>query len=78
VGEVIMGSIGSHDRMDYTVIGDNVNLSSRLCSAAARDEVIVSQDLYDGLSKPENMTELEPIKVKGKSKPIPIYRAEIV
>jgi adenylate cyclase len=74
-GEVVMGSIGSHDRMDYTVIGDNVNLTARLCSAAGKGEIIVSKEVYSRLGDRKNFEKLEPITVKGKSKPIEVYRA---
>ena len=74
---MVMGAMGSKDRMDFTVIGDNVNLASRLCSFAKAGEVIISENtkklLVDTNSK---MIKLDPIKVKGKEKPIQIYRVE--
>ncbi len=73
-GEMVVGNMGSAERMDYTVIGDNVNLGARLCSAASREEIIISQVTYDLVADHVVAEKLEPISVKGKSKPIPIYR----
>ena len=74
-GSMVMGAMGSKERMDFTVIGDNVNLGARLCSAAAAGEVIISEStnkLLEG--KNFQLTKLKPIMVKGKEEPIQIYR----
>jgi adenylate cyclase len=74
-GSMVMGAMGSKERMDFTVIGDNVNLSARLCSAAAAGEVIISESTKKLLTGKKNqLTKLKPIIVKGKEKPIQIYR----
>lgn len=76
-GEMVMGAMGSEDRMDFTVIGDAVNLGARLCSAAGRGQIIVSE--YSAryiMNEPSiKLTKLEPIKVKGKEAFIEIYDA---
>jgi len=74
-GSMVMGAMGSKERMDFTVIGDNVNLGARLCSAAAAGEVIISESTKKLLTGKKNqLTKLKPIIVKGKEKPIQIYR----
>ena len=73
-GKVISGNIGSRQQMNFTVIGDSVNLASRLCSVAASDEIIVSDAVWKKvkLNKSFKAKKLKPVKVKGKVKPIEI------
>ncbi|SVE11116.1 uncharacterized protein METZ01_LOCUS463970, partial [marine metagenome] len=76
-GAMVMGAMGSKDRMDFTVIGDNVNLGARLCGAAKAGEVIISENTEKLLGDTNfKLKKLDPIHVKGKEKPIQIYRIE--
>ncbi len=72
-GEMISGNMGSGDRMDHTVIGDAVNLGSRLCSAAGKNVIVLSEYTYNYIADSVEVKEHDPIKVKGKEKPIRIY-----
>ena len=73
-GLVVSGNIGSRDMMDYTVIGDTVNLGARLCSAAGPDEIIVSDSVWGNTKKQFSYEKLEPIKVKGKKNKVGVYK----
>ena len=76
-GLMVMGAMGSKDRMDYTVIGDNVNLGARLCSAAKAGEIILAESVTALLDKKNyQLQEMEPINVKGKKDKITIYSVE--
>jgi class 3 adenylate cyclase len=66
-GEAILGNIGSTERMEYTAIGDTVNLSSRLCSLAKPGQVIISQDCYEEDRASFDAEAQEPKPIKGKS-----------
>jgi adenylate cyclase len=72
-GPVTAGNIGSTKRMDYTVIGDAVNLASRLCSNAAGGQILVSESTYQQLNGTIPAQRLDPIRVKGKETPVELY-----
>lgn len=75
VGDVVAGAMGSSHRKDFTVLGDNVNLTARLCSAAQPGQTLISREVLDELPKKlsQQAIRLEPIKVKGKTNPIEIF-----
>jgi len=77
-GEMVMGAMGSEERMDYTVIGDSVNLGARLCSAAKGGQILISEHVLSYLAEPQNfkLIALDPIKVKGKEKPVKVYELQ--
>lgn len=72
-GQVTAGNIGSTKRMDYTVIGDTVNVASRLCSNAAGGQILISELTHAALREPLPATKLDAIKVKGKETPVAIF-----
>jgi adenylate cyclase len=73
-GEVIAGYLGSSKALEYTVIGDVVNVASRLCSRAKAGEIIISPETYERVKDHFIVDELAPVELKGKSKPLQIYR----
>ena len=75
-GEVIVGNMGSRDVFDYTVMGDHVNLGSRLEGANKfyGTEIMISEFTYDYIKDEFYTRELDLIRVKGKDKPIKVFQ----
>ncbi|MBN1794480.1 MAG: CHASE2 domain-containing protein [Candidatus Omnitrophica bacterium] len=74
-GEMVVGNMGSYERMDYTVIGDAVNLGARV-EALTRDYrcyIIITEFTYGYVKDRVVVKELDSVKVKGKNKPVVIY-----
>ncbi len=74
-GAVVMGAMGSEERMDFTVIGDVVNLGARLCSVAAAGQILVAGDAVSLIGDKSRFAckSLEPLRVKGKEMPVEVF-----
>jgi class 3 adenylate cyclase len=69
-GKLVAGCMGSIDRLNYTVLGDRVNLAARLCSAAGIGEVIVDEAIAASLDESMQAEAREPILLKGFAQPM--------
>jgi CheY-like chemotaxis protein/HAMP domain-containing protein len=79
-GEMIVGNVGSSNYMNYTIIGDTVNVASRLTGQARKGEIILSESVFHALGNfSENLPiePLAPVQLKGKALPQQIYRLSL-
>jgi class 3 adenylate cyclase/FixJ family two-component response regulator len=74
-GEMISGNIGSTTlrRLDYTVIGDSVNVAQRLQTVAKENQIIISEDAYHKVKESFNCNKVGELNLKNKSNPIMVY-----
>jgi len=74
-GDAIVGNMGSSTRFDYTAMGDNVNIASRLVglNKTYDTNIIISENTYKIIKDKFKTRKLDTVKVKGKKKPIIIY-----
>ena len=73
LGEAVVGLVGTKDRLDYTIIGDTVNTAKRLQENGIPGKVFISDTVYERVKDLVIVNPLEPLKVKGRVKPVPVF-----
>ena len=72
-GEAVLGLIGSQERMDYTAIGDSVNIAKRLQENAAPGQILISAQAYERTKDSVSVQPIDPLYAKGKKQLILVY-----
>jgi len=73
-GPAVVGHIGSKRRLDYTAVGDTVNLAARLEGVAPPGAILINRATFEAVKDIALVEELEPKKIKGKAEPVAVYR----
>jgi adenylate cyclase len=73
-GEVVVGSIGGGDRFDYTAVGLQVNLASRLCAMAEPREILMSEATWLPVRDLVAAERRDEVVVRGRARPVAVYR----
>lgn len=76
IGEAVLGHMGSQNRLDYTVIGEVVNLAARLCTLAKPGQIIVPGEMISSLSGEYPTIHLSAVQVKGRTQPVEIFEVD--
>lgn len=71
-GQVILGNMGAENRLDYTVIGAEVNLCARLCGGAEAGEILIRRDLLERLDLDVEVRQVKSMRFKNISEPLDI------
>jgi adenylate cyclase len=72
-GEAVVGYLGTEHRMDYTAIGDTVNVASRLTSQAGPGQIVISNATHAQLGREFSCCPLAAMKLKGRAEPIDVH-----
>ena len=77
-GSMLAGNMGSHERMEYTVVGDTVNLASRLCGITNSGQIVISREMYarNDVTGRVLAGEYQSIRLRGISQPVSTYLVE--
>lgn len=73
LGEVLLGLVGTQKRLEYTAIGDSVNIAKRLQESAQPGQILVSQETIGSLKGEVELGSLSPMAVAGKTRPLEVY-----
>jgi class 3 adenylate cyclase len=73
VGEAVVGNVGMSDRMDYTAVGDTVNLAKRIQENSPGNKILISEDVYRVVSGSFELVFYQELKVKGREQPVKTY-----